>query len=372
MKINDFELEVFFGKYEFSAPYLLSQSDCESMEIGELLDLEEGRREEFLKQSLSYTEVTGSEALRKEISHLYKTITPDEVIVHAGAQEPIFNLFNVLLEETDHVICQFPAYQSLYEVARSIGCQVDMWRINGGDHGFTMSFDELKLLIKPNTKVICINNPNNPTGFILSNKEMEELVRIAKANDIYLICDEVYKGLEFDSEQREWFADIYDKAISIGVMSKAYGLAGLRIGWTCSKDQEVNDKLIKMKHYTTICNSGPSEYLATIALKHGDKILERNKNIIKENMIIADGFFAKHKELFIVNQPKAGPIAFHKLNIKEPIEEFILKMIEEAGVLLLGGYVYQIDEPYFRMGYGRKNFKENLQKFDDYLEKLNL
>lgn len=368
MKINDFELEVFFGKYEFSAPYLLSQSDCESMEINELLSLEEGSKDEFLRQNLSYTEVPGNEELRNQISKLYKKITQDDVIVHAGAQEPIFNALNVLLDESDHVICQFPVYQSLYEVAKAIGCQVDMWKVNQGDEGFTMSFDELKALIKPTTKVICINHPNNPTGFIFNPDEMLELVDIARTNDIYLLCDEVYKGLEFDGISRDWFADLYEKAISIGVMSKAYGLPGLRIGWTCSQDQEVNDKLIKMKHYTTICNSGPSEFLATVALKHSDKLLQRNKDIILENMKAADKFFAKHNDLFIVNQPKAGPIAFHRLNIDGPIEEFVIKTIEEVGVLLLGAYVYHIDEPYFRMGYGRKNFKENLEVFDKYLD----
>lgn len=370
MKINEFELEVFFGKYEFSAPHLLSQSDCESLTIKELLKLENGSEDEFLEMNLSYTEVPGDENLRIEISKLYQLINKDEVIVHSGAQEPIYNALNVLLEEKDHVISQFPVYQSLYEVAKAIGCDVDYWNIKQGANGWFIDFDELKALIKPETKVICINHPNNPTGFIFNEEEMNELVELAKANDIYLLCDEVYKGLELDEVSRPWFADLYDKAVSIGVLSKAYGLPGLRIGWTCSRDQEVNEALIKMKHYTTICNSGPSEFLATVALKHGEELLARNKQIIRQNMIVANQFFDKHKDLFRVNQPIAGPIAFHKINIGEPIEVYVEEVVKEAGVLLLGSNVYQYPDKYIRFGYGRADFAKHLKVFGDYLDQL--
>jgi len=368
MKLNDFKLEVFFGKHEFSAPYLLTQSDCESMSIRELLQMEENSEELLLDTWLGYTEVSGSPVLKKQIASLYETIFSEDVIVHAGAQEPIFNLVHSLLEPSDHVISQFPVYQSLYEVARSIGCEVDFWELKNENQKWSMDFNDLKALIKDNTKLICVNNPNNPTGFIFNKEEMKELAKICDENNIFLLCDEVYKGLELNATKVPWMADLSNNAISIGVMSKAYGLAGLRIGWVASKNKEVLEKMTKMKHYTSICSSGPSEVLASIALNHSDEILSNNKSLIKENIELANQFFSKYNDLFENNQPLAGPVAFHKMNIDEPINDFVVGMVEEAGILLLSGDIYDYSGQYFRIGYGRKDFQDNLKKFEEYLK----
>ena len=367
MKLKDFKLEVFFGKHEFTAPYLLTQSDCASMSINELLDLEKGAKEEFLNSELGYTEVPGSLELRKEISNLYTTMTPENIIVHAGAQEPIFNFMNALLEEGDHVITQFPIYQSLFEVANSIGCEVSKWSLEQGEDGWVFDIKKLEQLIQPNTKLVVLNSPNNPTGYTLTKEEIESIVVIAKKHDIYVFCDEVYKGVELDGVKRPWFADCYEKGISLGVMSKSYGLAGLRIGWLATKDTELIGKLIRMKHYTSICSSGPSEFLSTVALKHSDKILERNVEIIKENLKITDAFFNRYPDLFQFNRPMAGPVAFVKMNIEMPIDEFCDKLVEEKGVLLLPSNIYSLPGQYFRMGFGRENFSESLEKFEEYL-----
>lgn len=369
MKINDFKLEVFFGQHEFSAPYLLAQSDCQTMTINELLDLEPGGKEMFLESSLGYTKVEGSEELVCEISKLYKNCGPRDILVHAGAQEPIYNFMNVLLDEGDHVISQFPIYQSIYEVPKAIKCNVSYWELKQSEDGWFIDFNELEDLIQDNTKLICVNSPNNPTGYMFNEEEMKKLAEIAKEHEIYILADEVYHGLELDNSTTPWFADIYEKAVSIGVMSKAYGLPGLRIGWVASRDEFIIDKMTKMKHYTTICSSGPSEVLATVALKHGEKLLERNKNIIRKNIETANSFFDRFPDLFLNNEPKAGPIAYHKMNIDQPINEFCEKMIEDAGVLLLSGAMYDQNMQYFRMGYGRSDFSSNLKKFEEYLLK---
>lgn len=367
MRIKDFKLEVFFGKHEFTAPYLLTQSDCASMSINELLSLEQGAKEEFLNGWLGYTEVSGNPELRKVISDLYMTMNPENIIVHAGAQEPIFNFMNVILEKDDHVISQFPIYQSLFEVANSIGCEVSKWSIDQGEDGWLFDIKKLEKMIRPNTKLIVLNSPNNPTGYTLTKEEIGEIVVIAKKHDIYVFCDEVYKGVELDGSKRPWFADCYEKGISLGVMSKSYGLAGLRIGWLATKDIELIGKLIKMKHYTSICSSGPSEFLSIVALKHSDKILERNLNIIKENIKIAEKFFNRYPDLFDFNRPMGGPVAFIKMNIEMPIDEFCDKLVEEKGVLLLPSDIYSFSGQYFRMGFGRENFAESLEKFEEYL-----
>ena len=367
MKIRDFKLEVFFGKHEFTAPYLLTQSDCASMSINELLSFEPGAKEEFLNGWLGYTEVSGSPKLRGAISGLYSTMTPDNIVVHAGAQEPIFNFMNVLLDKGDHVITQFPIYQSLFEVANAIGCEVSKWCLEQGNKNWLLDLNQLEQLIKPNTKLIVLNSPNNPTGYTLRKEEVEAIVGIARKHGIYVFCDEVYKGVELDGIKRPWLADCYEKGISLGVMSKAYGLAGLRIGWLATGELELVEKLIKMKHYTSICSSGPSEFLSIVALRHSDDILNRNVNIIQGNLKIADAFFARYADLFEFNRPMAGPVAFIKMNIGMPIDEFCNDLVEKKGVLLLPSNVFSFKGQYFRMGFGRENFSESLAKFEEYL-----
>lgn len=369
MKMNDFKLEVFFGKHEFTTPYLLTQSDCASMKIKELLEMEDGATEAFLDEGLAYTEVPGSEELRQVIAELYDNMSAEDILVHAGAQEPIFNFMNVILDEGDHIICQFPIYQSLFEVANAIGCQVSKWVLEETEAGWKMDMDLLEKSIQPNTKAIVLNSPNNPTGYTFSNDEIKRIVEIAKKHDIYVFCDEVYKGVELDGHKRQWFADTYDKAISLGVMSKSYGLAGLRIGWLATKDRDLMADLIKMKHYTSICSSGPSEFLSVVALKNSQKILDRNVKIIEDNIKIADDFFSKYPTLFDFKKPMAGPIAFVKMNIDQPIADFCDQLVEEQGVLLLPASIYGYDGQYFRMGFGRENFKESLDQFQSYLEK---
>ncbi|WP_421071588.1 aminotransferase class I/II-fold pyridoxal phosphate-dependent enzyme [Pelotomaculum propionicicum] len=337
------------------------------MSIKDLLSYEEGAEKQFLNSRLGYTEVSGNPELRKVISELYTTMKPKNVIVHAGAQEPIFNFMNVLLDKGDHVISQFPTYQSLFEVAYAIGCEVAKWTIEQSENGWVADINKLEQLIQPNTKLIVLNSPNNPTGYTLKKEEIEAIAEIARKHDLYVFCDEVYKGLELDGIKRPWFADHYEKGVSLGVMSKAYGLAGLRIGWLAIRDMELIEKLIKMKHYTSICSSGPSEFLSIVALKHSDKILARNVRIIEDNLKIAEEFFNRYPDLFEFNRPMAGPVSFVKMNITAPVEEFCDALISEKGVLLLPSNIYSFQRQYFRMGFGRKNFAESLAKFEDYL-----
>ncbi|MBN2287511.1 MAG: aminotransferase class I/II-fold pyridoxal phosphate-dependent enzyme [Tissierellales bacterium] len=369
MKINDFRLEVYFGEHEFSAPYLLGQSDCEAMTVRELLSYESDSEKAFMDSWLGYTEVAGSDELRTQIAQLYSQMNSDEIIVHSGAQEAIFNFMNVLLNKGDHVITMFPTYQSLFEVANAIGCQVSQWNLRQGNKGWVLDLEELEALVTPQTKLICINTPNNPTGYTLTDEESARIIEIARAHNIYIFSDEVYKGLELDGIKRSWIADQYEKAVTLGVMSKAYGLPGLRIGWIATKDQEMIESMMKYKHYTTICNSATSEYLATVALKNGQRILNRNLEIIKHNLEASDEFFEKYSNLFTYNKPMCGPIAFHKLNLEIPIRQFCDTMVKEQGVLLLPADMYFFEGNYFRMGYGRKNFKENLKHFENYLIK---
>ncbi len=365
MNLRTFFLEDFYEKHEFSTTYLLSQSDCETMTVDELLKLEPGAKERFMETSLGYTEVKGSPELRQHIAALYKHCGPDDILVHAGAEEAIFNFMQVLLTADDHVVYMSPAYQSLYEVAASLGCEVSPWPLRQGKDGWMLDTDELLTLIKPNTKLLVLNTPHNPTGYSLCDEELVRIANIARERGIFVFCDQVYKGLEWDGQAHAWMSDIYENAVSLGVMSKAYGLPGLRIGWIATRNKDVYEKMVKYKYYTTICCSAPSEFLSVVALTHSDAILKRNVSIIKDNIAYSKPFFAKHADIFVNNVPAAGPIAFHKLKMSGGIRAFCEDLIQRKGVLLLPGDVYEADGDYFRMGYGRKNFKECLNQLDD-------
>ncbi len=368
MKINDFKLECYFGKYEFTAPYLLTQSDCESMYTDELLAMEPGAKEEYLKLWLGYTETWGDAELRNIIASLYRDMKAENVLVFHGAQEAIFGYMNVMLDPGDHMIAMYPNYQSAYEVANSVpDCTVSKWYLHDDGEKWVIDFNELEALIQPNTKLIAVNTPNNPTGYTFTNEEIETLCDICRKHNIYLFSDEVYKGLEMDGEKRDWIADHYEKGVSLGVMSKAYGLAGLRVGWLVTKDIDTLEKIVKFKHYMSICDSAPSEYLSKVALKHGDALLKRSTDLISENIKYADAFFERHKDLFGKRPISCGPVAFHKLLHDMPVKDFCQMAVDKKGVLLLPADIYDFEGQYFRMGYGRKGVPEALDKFEEFL-----
>lgn len=368
MKLDPFRLEVFFDRYEFNAPYLLTQSDCESMSIKTLLEFEPGAEQDFLDSWLGYTQGRGNPELCHEISKLYSGLSSKNVVVHVGAQEAIFNYMNVVLDPGDHVIFLSPAYQSLFEVATALGCRVSPWTLSQGDGGWNLDMAALEGLIQQNTRLICINSPHNPTGYLLTPEQMEEITRLARHHGLYVFCDEVYQGLEPVGRKSKGFAEMYEQAVSLGVMSKAYGLPGLRIGWVAAQDQGLLEKMVRFKHYTTICSSGPSEFLARLALRHGEKILARNRKIIQDNLKVSDQFFHTYPDLFVYNRPHAGPIGFHGMHLDQPMEDFCDRMAAEKGVLLLPGSIYGFEGNYFRMGYGRKDFSTNLGHFEAYLK----
>ena len=367
MKINDFKLEAFFNRHEFSAAFLLCCSDCESMTMAELLALEPGAREAFLGYRLGYGESPGDPELLAEIAHTYASVDEGGVLEFAGAQEAIFAFMNCALKKGDHLITMFPAYQSAYEVARSIGCEVSAWHLQEQDSGWNADIDALAKLIRPHTKVIAINSPNNPTGFALSAAQTRAIAALAAESGLMVFSDEVYSGLEPPGRQPPALADIYDNAFSLNVFSKAYGLPGLRIGWVASQNKAFLAKMLKFKYYTSICSAIPSQKLALIAIKHREQIFAKNRRIISENLSYADAFFHKHAALFKNNRPMAGPIAFHKLNSHIPVEEFCSDLLQQKSVLLAPGSLFDKEGNYFRMGYGRRSFKAALDALDEYV-----
>ena len=366
MKLNPFKLERYFAEHEFSAPYLLCSSDCESMHLRDLLALEPGAAERFESLWLGYTESLGNPELRQAITTVYEHVAADQILVHSGAEEAIFNFMNVVLRPGDHVIVHTPYYQSLGEVALGIGADVSEWPGNP-DRAWELGLEVLKTILTDRTKLVVVNFPHNPTGFLPSLDFVHGLSALSEFHGFLVFSDEVYRGLELDpSDRLPGFADINARAVSLGVMSKTYGLAGLRIGWIATRDDRLFSELAAFKDYTTICNSAPSEFLAALALRKAEVIVQRNLKIIRRNLDLLDAFFESHSDLFSWHRPKAGSVAFPALR-KGTVAKFCSDLVNTAGVLLLPGTLYGNDANAFRVGFGRKNLPEALRRFEQYL-----
>lgn len=371
MKIKPFELERYFAKYEFSTNYLLSSSDCESLSLNELLQMADAETH-FLWENLKlgYTESTGNPLLKTEITGLYNSIQPENVNV-VVPEEGIFIAMNCLLEKGDHVISTFPGYQSLFEIANSLGCEVSKWTPDY-KNGWQFDVEKIKSLVQRNTKLIVINFPHNPTGATISEKELKEIIALCRQNNILLFSDEMYRFLEYNPKDRLPSAsDLYENAVSLFGLSKSFALPGLRIGWLISKNKNRMQDFSHFKDYTTICNNAPGEILAIMALRNKQAIFRRNLQIISENLETINNFFNSFEELFSWQAPKAGPIAFAEYRGTQKIEHFCEELAKQKSAMLLPAGVYDYPGNFFRIGFARKNFKEGLSVLREFLLEKN-
>lgn len=368
MQLPPFKLERYFAKYEFNTEFLLCSSDCEAMSTADLLALEPDLAAKFQNVWLGYTESQGSPTLRREICKLYETIEPEDILIHTGAGEAIFLFMFAAFQPGDHAIVHSPGYQSLAEVARAAGCDVSSW-VAHEENNWALDLDELRRLLRKNTKAIIINTPHNPTGYLMSRQDYDALNRFAQENNLLLFSDEVYRESEYDSSTRlRAGCDYGEHAVSLGVTSKTYGLAGLRIGWIATKNDKIYNKMASLKDYTTICNSASSEFLAEVAMRNRQRLVQRNLDIIKHNLTVIDDLFARYSTLFTWVRPRAGSMAFpHYLGGN--VEEFCDHLVKKAGVFLLPGSVYDDSENHFRLGLGRKNLPQAVERLEQYLSK---
>jgi len=368
MQLTPFKLERYFARYEFNVKYLLCSSDCESLSVGDLLAFEPEADEGFKRHWLGYTESSGAPSLRQEISRIYTGLQPEQVLVHSGAEEAIFLFMHAVLQPGDHLIVHWPCYQSLFEIARSIGCEVTFWEARS-QNKWALDLDELKRILRSNTRAVIVNTPHNPTGYMMPHADYLALNKLAQERGIILFSDEVYRELEYNPADRLPSAcDINPTAVSLGVMSKAYGLAGLRIGWVATHNAPVHARMAALKDYTTICSSAPSEYLSELALRHRSQIARRNLQIIHHNLSLLDAFFVARADRFEWVRPKAGPIAFPRL-VGEDVERFCHQLVTSSGVLLLPGTVYDHPGNHFRLGFARKNMPQALAQLEQFLDR---
>ena len=371
--MRNFALETYFSKWEFSARHHMTASDAQSMTVRELLEIAGEPADTLHDLWLGYTETWGAPDVREAIAGTFKSMMPDNILCFAGAEEGVYAAMRVMLSADDHAIVVVPNYQAAETVPLDI-CAVTGVPLDP-ENEWQLNIDDVRKAIRPNTKLVSVCFPNNPTGAVLRNKAYQELIELCREHGIYIFSDEVYRGLELDADKRvDQIADAYEKGVSLSVMSKAYGLPGLRIGWIACQDKDLLLKLERYKHYLSICNSAPSERLAVIALGVKDKLLDRNLGLLRTNIAKLDTFFADYPTLFEWSHPDGGCIAYPKFTGISGVESFCTSLVEENGVLLLPASIYVselIDTPpgRFRIGFGRANIDDGLAAFREFLDR---
>jgi PhzF family phenazine biosynthesis protein len=360
-RLPDFRLEVYFAEWEFTARHHLTASDAETLTIRELLALAtDEQRDAFERLPLGYTPTWGTPALLEAIASRYESVDAEHVLVFAGAEEAMFWTLQELVGAGEHAIVTVPNYQSMETIIVNSGAAVDGLAL-APENGWAVDLDQLETMLRPETRLVAVNFPNNPTGALPRADTFAELVGLCEEREISLFSDEVFRGLERDPARTlPQAADLSASAISLNVMSKAYGLPGLRIGWLACRNRSLLKRLERRKHYTSICCSAPGEHLATIALTAADEILARNRAIIAENLSVFDSFFNTWKEQFAWEAPAGGCVSFPRLLTGEPTSSFCRRLVEQAGVLLLPADVFTselatVPSDRFRIGVGRKD-----------------
>jgi aspartate/methionine/tyrosine aminotransferase len=369
MKITPFATEHFFARYEFSTPYQLCNSDCETVTIAELLEMADIPLEQFGQLSLGYTESLGNPALRKMIAETYLETIVEDIVMLGSPIEGIYLAARAALNPGDEVIVLSPAYDALINMfAHVVGeSNIYKWKFIPDKGQWRLDLGELKRLITPRTKMLVVNFPHNPTGYLPDQNLMDELAKIVEANGLILFCDEMYAGLVHSGTALiKSAAEITNRSIVLSGLSKTYGLPGLRSGWLVVKDKEIRQDIINWKFYTSICPPAPSEFLAMTAWKIRDRLRENSISLISENLKLAEYFFNRWTDLFIWRRPMAGSTALVGMDVSS-VMAFATEMADKAGVLILPAVTLGGDDSHFRMGFGRAGFGEALEKFDTYL-----
>lgn len=362
-----FNLEEYLLQHEHKAEISLCSSGLDSLSLSDLLSLappDSLSHWETLK--LGYSTPQGLPSLRETIARHYRSLSADQVMIFSGACEAIYIGIQALLQPGDHAVVVTPCYQSLKSVAASI-CDVtevpllfeECWQFYP---------ERVQEALRPNTRLIVINFPNNPTGALPDRNTIQALIEIARKQGIWIFSDEVYRLMEFNSEDRlPPMASLYEKGISVGSMSKAYGLPGLRIGWIVTPDQAIMAQLLSLRHYVTICPNTASETLALMALQASDSLLENNLAHLRENFKVFAAFMATHADPFQWVPPKAGCLAYPQLLTGESAEAFSLNLLEKTKTLVLPGSLYGTPGSFIRLGFGSRSLPAALSRLAHYV-----
>ncbi len=365
MHLPAFETEAFFSEYEFTAPWMLAASDCEPLSVRQLLELTDTPPDLLLDTHLGYTESTGHPDLRKAIAKLYESVSPEHVVVLGSPVEGIFVAMQSLLDDTSEAIAIRPAYDALTHVAAGISKCLRHWDLEPDDDGWRLDLGQLADSLTPETRLLIVNFPHNPTGYLPTPDEWSDLIELCRRRSITLFCDEIYRGLEWGTPIAS-AADAIDDAVVLGGLSKAHGLPGLRAGWLIVRDPELRARIVNWKHYTTICPAAPTETLARVAIEHADVLLRRARGIVQRNLPIAEQFFARRANRFTWRAPRAGSTALVELDLAAlgvpSAEAWCHQLARRDGIVLLPGTCLGTRPNFVRLGLGRQNFPACLER----------
>jgi len=359
--VQGLRLEQLFADLGPRAQHLLCASDVEPFLLAELLELADPEaRELWERLALGYTEPGGMLALRSEIAATYAGVEPDQIVTFAGADEAIFLALSTMLRPGDHAVVIWPAYPSLHGVARAAGADVTLVPLDPAE-GWALDVERVRRAIRPATRVVVVNFPHNPTGALVSRETLDAVEALTAEAGAHFFSDEVYRQLEHNPADLLPAAVEYGgRAVSVGVMSKAFGLAGLRVGWIASKDRALLARIAVSKEHLSSCNSAPSEILALIALRARVEVLARGRGLLTANIELLDHFFSRWEGVFDWVRPRAGCVGFPRLDASLPVERLAALLDEEEGVLIVPGSVYGFPGDHFRIGFGRRDFPQAL------------
>lgn len=370
MKIKTFKVERWMNDYEDDAIYNLGETCIDSLTIKELLEAGGYDPDEFLTSlkdtRLTYGHIFGSPQLKQGISGLYENVAPEQVIPTHGAVGANAMVIETLIESSDNMISVMPTYQQHYSIPEAIGAEVRILQLTA-DNSYLPDIEELKKLADSNTKLITVNNPNNPTGSWIPKEVMMQIVEIARSVDAYLLCDEVYRGVSEDGGYMYSVVDLYEKGISVGSMSKVFSLAGLRMGWIVTTDEEALNLILERRDYNTISCGVLDDMLASIALANKDKIFDRNREILIKNREILDKWVNDTEGVHYI-KPVAGTTALVYYDKDIPSYDLCIRLIKEKGLLFTPGAAFEI-EGAVRIGYAfdSKLLQQGLDKFTEFL-----
>lgn len=351
MRIDEFGVEIWMNAYENDCKFNLAETCVESLTLAELLEIC-GKSDSFLADilpmKLTYGAIEGSDRLRDAICAMYERQTRQNILVTHGTIGANALVHETLVEPGDRVISVLPTYQQHYAIPKSYGADVQILPLHV-QNGFLPDLAELERLATPGTKLIAINNPNNPTGALMDAAFLQRVAEIARGVGAYVLCDEVYRGTD---QQGSGFttsiADIYEKGISTAGMSKAFSLAGLRLGWIAGPQELIHAVTIH-RDYNTISVGMINDYLAALALENRDKIIARSQRITRENLAILDAWVAQ-EPLITYLKPASGTTALLRYHLDMPSRDFCVKLLEETGVMLTPGSAMEM-EGWLRIGY---------------------
>lgn len=372
MKIDKFKVEEWFNEYEHKAVYDLADTCVESLSIDELLEIAGKNKQdlsEIYSRKLNYGDIHGSPKLKKLVANLYQKQQCENITITHGTIGANQLVMHSLIEKEDNVVSVIPTYQQHYAIPKSIGANVKILRLKE-ENNWIPDLEELEKLVGTNTKIICMNNPNNPTGAVISKDVLEKIVEIARKSDAYILCDEVYRGLNHNTEPFSTsIADIYEKGISTSSMSKVFSLAGLRLGWVCAP-VEVIKEINHQREYNTISVGILDDYFSCLAIENKDKIIKRNIfKILEGKKVLTDWLKTENNVKCVA--PQAGTTAFVSYGMPVNSRDLCKKLQQDTGVMILPGETMEY-EGFLRIGYGNnpEKLKKALEIFSQWIKNL--